>query len=761
MGAQAHHFVLAQLALGIDHHRRQGTTLRRGVEEIEGAHVRQLEAQHQAIAALLRQPGQRLGAAGDGVQRGIPGTELFQDRSAQRRVAADRQQAPRRPRHRALHLVQRLVDRLPADRLDQIADRAELDAASAFVHAGNDVHRDMPGGGIGLELLQYLPAIHVRQVDVEQDRHRQLPRQRKAGGRIVRQQHAIAALLHRARQHLCEDHVILDHQDCRGRTRRSGRQRRQCLERRLRRARPVGGRRCGRLGGGSGEALRQIELEDRAFAGRAAHLQIAAEQARHAPADRQAQAGAAVFARGGGVDLFERGEDLVQLFLRDADAGVEHFEQQRLRRRQIRSARRDAVRTAQAQGDAAVLGELEGVGQQVGEDLLQLGAVRAQGLRQSLGLLHPQRQAALFRHRPEAALADAEHVGDGDLLGQHLHLAGLDLGQVEDVVDQLQQMGAAVVDHPRRFGLVVVEVAFLVVGQAFRQDQHAVQRRAQLVRHVGEEIGLVLAGARQLRRLLLQRLPGLLQLSVGFVEDAAGFLQLLVGGAQLLSLGGQRRLRLLQLGALLLQQLVLVLQRVIGGAQLFFRSLQLLGLGLRLRQQHAGPFGIDDGVQLQAGAAQQLRQQLLLIGSGHFESGQLDHAENAAPLQRVDHQAAGRGFAQCRTDAQVVFRHRCQHDRLAVAGALPHQALPQPEVLRQIGVPGIAEAGAQEQALLRIVPGEEGAVSGAQQVAQTGQQDFAELVDRGGRLQAGVDVEQMLPHPILAVGLLLDAAEAL
>ena len=37
-----------------------------------------------------------------------------------------------------------------------------------------------------------------------------------------------------------------------------------------------------------------------------------------------------------------------------------------------------------------------------------------------------------------------------------------------------------------------------------------VERRAQLVRHVGEELGLVLRGERQLRRLLLERAAGLL-----------------------------------------------------------------------------------------------------------------------------------------------------------------------------------------------------------------------------------------------------------
>src|SRR5581483_1145729 len=144
---------------------------------------------------------------------------------------------------------------------------------------------------------------------------------------------------------------------------------------------------------------------------------------------------------------------------------------------------------------------------------------------------------------------------------------------------------AAVVDHLGRLGLVGAEVALLVVGQILGQDQDAVERRAQLVRHVGEELGLVLAGPCQLARLLLQRPAGLFQLHVGLVENAAGLLQFLVGGAQFLGLRGQRRLGLLQAAALLLEQAVLVLQGVVGGAQLLLGGLQLLGLGLGLGQQ--------------------------------------------------------------------------------------------------------------------------------------------------------------------------------
>ena len=84
------------------------------------------------------------------------------------------------------------------------------------------------------------------------------------------------------------------------------------------------------------------------------------------------------------------------------------------------------------------------------------------------------------------------------------------------------------------------EVAVGVARELVGQDQQVVQRRAQLVRHVREELGLVLRGERELRGLLLQRLPGLLHLAVLALhllvlvgEQARLLLQLLVGLLQL------------------------------------------------------------------------------------------------------------------------------------------------------------------------------------------------------------------------------------
>ena len=82
------------------------------------------------------------------------------------------------------------------------------------------------------------------------------------------------------------------------------------------------------------------------------------------------------------------------------------------------------------------------------------------------------------------------------------------------------------------------QVALGVLGQLVGEDEQAVERRPQFVRHVGQELGLVLGGQRQLLGLLFQRLPGLLDflvLAFDFLvlvgQQAGLFLQFLVGVA--------------------------------------------------------------------------------------------------------------------------------------------------------------------------------------------------------------------------------------
>ena len=186
---------------------------------------------------------------------------------------------------------------------------------------------------------------------------------------------------------------------------------------------------------------RQIEREGAAVAGRAAQLDFAAEQVRKFAADGEAQAGAAVFAAGAGVGLLERLEDDLLLLQRNADAGVGHFEGDDGRRlvehRMIRAPAADRGRHVQPH--AAVLGELEGVRQQVLEHLLQALGVGGDAARRDAGSISTSnascRLSASWRNGRAIA---SSRLASEDLLGVHRDGAGFDLRQVENVADQVR-----------------------------------------------------------------------------------------------------------------------------------------------------------------------------------------------------------------------------------------------------------------------------------------------------------------------------------
>ncbi len=125
-----------------------------------------------------------------------------------------------------------------------------------------------------------------------------------------------------------------------------------------------------------------------------------------------------------------------------------------------------------------------------------------------------ERQLPRFRLVAERPRHHVEQVGEEHLLGIDRDRAGFDLGQVENVADEVEQIGAGAVDGAGEFDLLAGEIAFRIVGELLAEDQDRVERRAQLVRHVGQEFRLVLRGQRQLGRLFFQRAAGLLDFLV-------------------------------------------------------------------------------------------------------------------------------------------------------------------------------------------------------------------------------------------------------
>ena len=77
-------------------------------------------------------------------------------------------------------------------------------------------------------------------------------------------------------------------------------------------------------------------------------------------------------------------------------------------------------------------------------------------------------------------------------------LAGFDFGDVEDIVDQLQQMVTTSVDLLQCLALHRRDLTIDILLQGFRHPENAIQWSSQFMAHVGQELILQAGGARQL-----------------------------------------------------------------------------------------------------------------------------------------------------------------------------------------------------------------------------------------------------------------------
>ena len=109
------------------------------------------------------------------------------------------------------------------------------------------------------------------------------------------------------------------------------------------------------------------------------------------------------------------------------------------------------------------------------------------------------RRLAVSRDRAGDRLAQV-----GRRQGQR-HPAGLDLGEVEHAVDQRQQVAAVPQHGLEELALLGVDLAGAAVEHQVGEADDGVERRAELVGHVGQELALELGGALELEVLGRQR----------------------------------------------------------------------------------------------------------------------------------------------------------------------------------------------------------------------------------------------------------------
>ena len=120
--------------------------------------------------------------------------------------------------------------------------------------------------------------------------------------------------------------------------------------------------------------------------------------------------------------------------------------------------------------------------------------------------------------------AGFEQIARDDVFDLQREFAHLDLGELKDLVDQIEKIFAALVDPQKLFALTLGRRRLGAIQQQFGKADDGMQRRAQLVAHAGQEVRLGLAGGiggqiglGQFHLLLFQLLVGLEQ---GLVDGA-------------------------------------------------------------------------------------------------------------------------------------------------------------------------------------------------------------------------------------------------
>ncbi|MCW0425169.1 hypothetical protein NB713_003112 [Xanthomonas sacchari] len=152
-----------------------------------------------------------------------------------------------------------------------------------------------------------------------------------------------------------------------------------------------------------------------------------------------------------------------------------------------------------------MLGELDGVVEQVQQDLPHPRGVAARGDLRRHGVVQGEGEVAAARHRPHHGLQFGDQPAQVERLLFQFQAPGLDPRQVQRIVDQTQQVRARVAD---RFGVAALPGVQRRGQQQFAHAQHPGHRRAHLVAERGQEAGLGQRGLLGHLLLVHRQLPG-------------------------------------------------------------------------------------------------------------------------------------------------------------------------------------------------------------------------------------------------------------
>ncbi len=354
-------------------------------------------------------------------------------------------------------------------------------------------------------------------------------------------------------------------------------------------------------------------------------------------ANGEPQTGTAIFACGGGIGLGKGLEQACALLLGESDAGILDAETEL-------HTRRLPLYEFAPHDHLALLGKFNGIVAQVGENLSQSSRIPHQMIGHIVAGGVDQLQPLLL------ALGADQHRKVGQHLiqleGNRLHgeLACLDLGKIENVVDDAEQRLGRCLNFCQIIVLLFIEIG--LQGQIAHAN-HSIHGRADFVTHVGQKIGFVLIGALQLLG-FFTNLPATLLQNAVFLFDLPVLLLHILGAR-------------CQFGGRLLQLVLL--------------TLQLLGLLLGLIKQYLGALAGLGRVDGDGNRRTGLLQKGLFLGTEGKKGTQLQHPLDDIVMQQGRGQnKAGRPSAKARFNLDVVVWDLGKLNHFPFQGHLPHQS---------------------------------------------------------------------------------------
>ena len=433
------------------------------VEELEAVHLRHHQVEQHDGGTMLAHPLDGDASVLRLVHRPVRATERAHHQGARRTVVLDDEDALAGAAR--ADALERREQAGAVDRLRQVFRGAECDAEPRLVEDRRHHDRDPGERGIGLERGEHGPSVHAGHDRVERDHvGREGARTRETGPSVGCLLDSVA----RAREVIAHQGagrcVVIDHED------------RQSI--------PL----LGRLRGGVHRHLgprfrpRQAHRECGPLARHALDDDLAPHPLRDTPTDREPEPGAAVASCRRRVGLCEGLEEPRHLLRRHPDPRVRHAEHESVARRAALAAGREC--------DDAALGELAGVREQVEEHLPHAREVRVHRA-DLLVDLDDQSIVILLDERANGRRRGLDDLADRERLRGELHLPGLDLREIEHVVDQREQVLARGLDL-RQVANERLESDLLLrlLLQHLAVADDRVERCAQLVAHVGKELAL-------------------------------------------------------------------------------------------------------------------------------------------------------------------------------------------------------------------------------------------------------------------------------